>query len=273
MTLPARLPLLLAFDLDGTLVHESQHELPPATGAALAQLRALGVKVALITGRDRIPQQVAQAAQPDAVATHNGGTITLGTKVLQAAAFSPEELREVVTHTLPGAKVVAHGADGTLYVDPLDDLPAWMEGRATLPLSEWRSTVGIHKVGFYHSGVVQQAERLRSLHPHLVYTGAQAPYQNYLTVTPAGADKGAALVAVAQALGIPLENTVVFGDTDNDVAMFERAGYAVQSGDLALLRPYADAQVSGPDALAEFLQRLAQQLGSPGGHSSPPQSP
>ncbi len=91
-------------------------------------------------------------------------------------------------------------------------------------------------------------------------TGAQPPYPEFLTVTPAGAHKGAALTLLAGKLGIPLERTVVFGDSDNDLAMFEVADYAVQSGNLPLLAEHADEQISGPEGLAAWLEGLAQQL-------------
>ena len=60
--------LLLAFDLDGTLIPEGGLMVPQSTRRALARLNALGVKIAIITGRDVPPDDVLDAAQPTAVA-------------------------------------------------------------------------------------------------------------------------------------------------------------------------------------------------------------
>ena len=45
-------------------------------------------------------------------------------------------------------------------------------------------------------------------------------------VTAAGVDKGSALLALADLLGIPHENTLAVGDSENDRAMLEKAGIA-----------------------------------------------
>ena len=58
MSRPPVLPLLLAFDLDGTLIPEGGLTVPVSTRAALARLRKLGVQVAVITGRDAAPADV-----------------------------------------------------------------------------------------------------------------------------------------------------------------------------------------------------------------------
>ena len=53
---------------------------------------------------------------------------------------------------------------------------------------------------------------------------------------------------------------MAFGDSDNDVAMLEVAGHAVQLGDLPLLRAHADEMLSGPEALGAYLDALADHL-------------
>lgn len=257
---PADLPLLLAFDLDGTLIPDQGREVPAATAQALVRLRALGVRLAIITGRDTPPSAVREAVQPDAVATNNGGRIEIGGELHTEARFTPAELETVLAHELEDARVVVFTAQG-LYVDlpPGREPEAWMHARGYRPLAEAPSE-GVLKVGFYHPDVAGFAARLRARYPHLVLTGAQAPYTEFLTVTPVGAHKGAALTLIAQALNIPLERTVAFGDSDNDQAMLELAGYAVQLGTLPLLAPHAHAQVASPAALGAYLHELADRL-------------
>lgn len=257
---PARLPLLLAFDLDGTLIRDGGTEMPPETAQALARLRGLGVKLAIITGRDTPPRAVREAMQPDALGTNNGGRIEVGGELVAQAEFSLAEVQAVLAHELEGARVVLFTPE-TIYVD----LPAgvkpegWMEARGYRTLEE-RPEGGIVKAGFYHSDVARLAARLRESHPHLVLTGAQDPYPHFLTVTPSGAHKAAALMRIAEALGIPAEQTVAFGDSDNDEVMLEIAGYAVQVGTLPLLTPHADAQVSSHAALGAYLEGVADEL-------------
>lgn len=258
--LPADLPLLLAFDLDGTLIPEQGREVPAGTVSALARLRGLGVRVAVITGRDQAPPHVLETARPDAVATNNGGRIEIGGQLHAEARFSGAELAAVLAHELDDARVIVFTRDA-LYVDlpPGREPEPWMRARQARPLAE-APDEGVLKVGFYHPGVADFAARLRASHPHLVLTGAQAPYEQFLTVTPVGAHKGAALTLIAGALDIPPERTVAFGDSDNDVAMLELAGHAVQLGSLPLLAPHAHDQVASPEALGAYLHGLADRL-------------
>ena len=249
---------LLAFDLDGTLLTDDK-TVPEDSARALARLRDLGCRTVVITGRDRVPRDVLEAARPDGWATNNGGTVSVGGETRTEAGFTPEELRAVLAVALPEARVVAYGRD-TLYLDPQGgEAPAWLAERALKPL---RDAEGEHilKVAVYHPQAADWAGQLRASQPHLTFTGAQEPYVEFLTVTPTGADKGAALVALAEALSVPLAATVAFGDSDNDVAMLELAGLAVQVGDLPLLAPHADAQVDSPEALGGWLSAFADQL-------------
>lgn len=271
---PAGLPLLLAFDLDGTLIPEMGREVPAPTAAALARLRGLGVRVAVITGRDTVPAHVLESARPDAVATNNGGRVELGGELRREARFTAEELAAVLAHELEDARVVVFTAQGPYALIPSGQQPeAWMEERGVRPLADAPADEPALKVGLYHPGVAGLAARLRGAHPHLVLTGAQPPYSEFLTVTPTGAHKGAALTLIAEGLGTGLERTVVFGDSDNDVAMLELAGYAVQVGTLPLLTPHAHAQVAGPEALGPYLDALAEGLTGEQGSRSPARAP
>lgn len=256
-----RPPFLIAFDLDGTLIPDGGNDVPEVTQRALERLRQCAdVRLAVITGRDVVPPQVMQAMHPDAVVTNNGGRIELGGVMHSEATFSDADLEGILAHELDDACVSLFTND-QLFLDlPTGTKPqAWMSERSFLPMRQ-APREGVVKIGYFHPDISDFAARLRQSHPHLVLTGAHPPYQNYLAVTPAGAHKGAGLTLVAEALGIALSHTVACGDSDNDVAMLEIAGFAVQSGDLPLLTPYADYQVSGPEALGQYLMEWAKRL-------------
>ena len=261
MVLPSHRPQLLAFDLDGTLILEASLSVPSVTQTALRRLRGLNLKLAVITGRDHPPAGVLEAASPDAVATSNGGRIEIGGTLHTELRFTESELSAVLAHQLGNARVIAFTPQA-LYVDvpPGQAAPEWLSRREHYPLAQ-APKGEIIKVGFYHPEVATWRDQLRGGgFGHLVYTGAQPPYPEFLTVTPTGADKGAALSVIAQHLGVPIERVTVFGDSDNDEAMFAVAGHAVQVGDLPLLRPYAHERVERPEVLGEYLHRLADQL-------------
>lgn len=258
--LPVTLPLLMAFDLDGTLIPDRGDSVADDVLSALGRLRAAGVQLAIITGRDVSPSRVRAAVRPDAVATNNGGRIEMNGALHSEAIFTADDLEAVLAHELDGARVVLFTAE-RLYVDvPEGTEPEpWMVLRGYRPLAD-APRDAILKIRYFHPHVAGFAERLRGSHPHLVLTGAQDPYPHFLTVTPEGAHKGAALALIADTLGVPHAHTVAFGDSDNDEAMLEVAGYAVQVGTLPLLARHAHAQVSRQTELGAFLHAWADRL-------------
>ncbi len=147
------LPHLLAFDLDGTLILEASLSVPDTTQAALQRLRRSGVKMAIITGRDQPPPGVMDAAQPEAVATSNGGRIDIGGLLHQELRFSESELAAVLAHELGEARVIAF-TSRAVYVDLPPQLPApvWLSRREHHPLDQVPMSEVI-KVGFYHPEV------------------------------------------------------------------------------------------------------------------------
>lgn len=81
-----------------------------------------------------------------------------------------------------------------------------------------------------------------------------------IEVTAKGVDKGTALLALADRLGIPREATLAIGDSDNDRAMLARAGVAAV---MANARPEIQAlggiistRDNDHDGVAELFERL-----------------
>ena len=81
-----------------------------------------------------------------------------------------------------------------------------------------------------------------------------------IEVTAAGVDKGEALRALADRLGVPHESTLAVGDSENDRAMLQKAGVAAVMANgmpkiqaLARLVSKADCD---HDGVAEILETL-----------------
>ena len=81
-----------------------------------------------------------------------------------------------------------------------------------------------------------------------------------IEVTAAGVDKGSALLALADLLGIPHENTLAVGDSENDRAMLEKAGVsAVMANGIPEVKALADYVSEADcdhDGVAEILEKL-----------------
>ena len=51
-----------------------------------------------------------------------------------------------------------------------------------------------------------------------------------IEIVPRSASKGSALQALAKSLNIPMDEVMVFGDSDNDLSMLKAAGVSVAMG-------------------------------------------
>ena len=81
-----------------------------------------------------------------------------------------------------------------------------------------------------------------------------------IEVTAAGVDKGEALLALADTLGIPRAQTLAVGDSENDRAMLEKAGVAaVMANGMPKIKALADLVSEADcdhDGVAELFERL-----------------
>lgn len=137
------------------------------------------------------------------------------------------------------------------------------DGRFTVvrDLTEWMSRHA-HEVEkfcmFFDSAEIAQAAlpRFRALPGVEAVQGSP----DNVEVTAQGVDKGTALLALADMLGIPREATAAIGDSENDRAMLARAGVAaVMANALPEIRALGDivsTRDNDHDGVAELFERL-----------------
>lgn len=137
------------------------------------------------------------------------------------------------------------------------------DGRFTVvnDLSEWMSRHA-HEVEKFCMFFDTPEEAQAALPRFYALEGAEvvqgAP--DNIELTAKGVDKGTALLALADRLGIPREATAAFGDSENDRAMLEKAGIAaVMANGMPQIKALADLVSTGDcdhDGVAELFQRL-----------------
>ncbi|WP_309570186.1 HAD family hydrolase [Deinococcus sp.] len=251
-------PRLLAFDLDGTVLEDGGMIVSAQTRAAITRLRAGGMMIAVITGRDDVPPDVLDALKPDACAVHNGAVILQGGEVIHQVALSDADISAVVRLRPPGGHILALTRD-RVHADlsPMPNVHAWRErwALAHRPFVPLYPLPGGQVMGLwcFHEDIGTWRADVQVKLPHLPVTGAQPPYADNMNVSPAGVDKGVALRCIAAALGVRLEHTWAFGDSDNDLPMFGVAGYAVQVGTLPLLQSHVHERVAHHTLLGAWL--------------------
>jgi Cof subfamily protein (haloacid dehalogenase superfamily) len=225
-------------DVDGTLVRKDK-SLSPQVIAAVHRLREAGIAFTLISARpvSGVLPLIAPLGIDIPVAAINGGIIFRPDgSVMTEHRIDPEVVRGMFTLAEGVAVDRWVFADNRWYASSLEGVHVEHERVASNQAPILRDDFAdlydhADKVTFVSDdapvlkdlaarGVAQFGERAT--------IGQSQTY--YLDVTDTRANKGDGVAELAGILGVDLAHVAVFGDMDNDVAMFRRAGVSVAMG-------------------------------------------
>ena len=242
---------LIALDLDGTLLNSGK-VVSERNAAALSLAAAQGNVIAPATGRAlrAIPEQVMAFPFVHYAITINGAKVSdtrTGQAVLRAEIALDTCLRLLDFVGRYDAMYDCYWND-TGWVDrsflervryynsdeevvtllrttraPVDDLKAFLRENGQ----------PVQKVQLCFRDMAERETaraEIAAAFPEILVTSS---FRNNLELNAAAADKGRALLALAQHLGIPAADTIAFGDSSNDLRMLRAAGTSVAMGNAA----------------------------------------
>lgn len=223
---PARRYRLAALDLDGTLLGPD-HAISPANAQAVARMQAAGLEVVLASGRHHETMEPFARQLPG---------------VRWIVSVQGAEVADVArTRTLHESYLEADAARRVLALSRELDFPALVYAHEGIRTDDPRAIAAYAKhIGFSPTrvstaeflalkplkivwvGEPDQLSRLTSDPRVAAIPTAKLRSHHYLFefVQP-GVTKATGLAALAAQLGIAREETLAFGDADNDVPMFQ----------------------------------------------------
>lgn len=231
VTVPVK---LIVSDVDGTLVKNGQKYLEAGFMEAVNALSERGVTFAVASGRQRqsIEELFAGSKSPLYIICENGGKLCYNGKDLDFHAFSTEMYQEIyreVKAYCPGICFVMAAPDAYytesesrefakvlaekyfFKVRAVDDL-----GHLKLPVC---------KIAVYTENDVSKLARhfqeIWSDRMEIAVSG-----DRWVDFTPKGTDKGAGVKKLQELLGVTKDETMVFGDNENDASMMDCALYS-----------------------------------------------
>lgn len=229
---------LVVADLDGT-VRSRTLGITEGVRRAVTEARARGVRVCVATGRmwPSAERWVRALGADPPVILYNGGRV-----------FDFATNRILLDRRLPGE--AARRALAVLRQDPAVQIHLFLNDRVYVerahPLTEaYAADDGLsyevvpafdtllreepHKMLLI--GAPERVQALgRALREAAVPVHAVQSEPTYLEILPHGVTKGAALLAMLDALGIPPAEVIAVGDGWNDLEMLEAAGLGVAMG-------------------------------------------
>ena len=233
---------IIAMDLDGTLSNDKK-EITPLTRKVLMDAQKKGIRLVLASARPapglfREANALSVQDYGGILMSYNGGCITDAAtrRVLYKTGIDMEVMRGVL-RMLKGFPVTPILDDGVqFYVEDKNGFKVDYECR--------NNCMECTEVGdpaeFLHFSPVKVlmsadpavikdvqkviAERL----PENLTVVQTAPF--YLEVIPRSINKGEGLKNVCELLGVRPEDTIAFGDAENDIPMLKAAGIGVAMG-------------------------------------------
>ena len=239
---------LIATDLDGTLVN-SADTVTPHSARVLERAKSAGYLVSFFTGRPlRGLDRVYPIIEPNApVVGANGSQVASADRqtIHRVLGIGITALRELVAFCLDeGIDFLVRGNEGAV-INANTDHPLLERKRREEPERALADPfVGVPHVYcaddvilasmnavkfmlMFEKGDAEARRRVIEYcekDPRICFTSAG---ESLFEVVPAEAGKGSALEYVCELLGISPGECLYFGEYDNDVSAFERAGVAV----------------------------------------------
>ncbi|WP_418104008.1 Cof-type HAD-IIB family hydrolase [Vibrio harveyi] len=258
---------IVASDLDGTLLAPN-HQLSVYSKETLKALHEQGYTFVFATGRHHV--DVASIRRtvgiPAYMITSNGARVHDQNDQEMYSQNVPEDLVQSVIDTIktdPEILIHMYQNDDWLLNKDDDELREFHE-EFTYKLYDQDNapTDGIAKIFFTHPAkdhdhLVTFETKLREQFGDRLNIAFSTPW--CLEVMSAGVSKGDALKAVAESIGLTLENTIAFGDGMNDVEMLSMAGKGLVMGTSheKVMKALPNNEVIGSnvdDAVAHYLQ-------------------
>ena len=258
---------IVASDLDGTLLAPN-HQLSAYSKETLKALHEQGYTFVFATGRHHV--DVASIRRtvgiPAYMITSNGARVHDQNDQEMYSQNVPEDLVQPVIDTIkadPEILIHMYQNDDWLLNKDDEQLRDFHEEFTYKLYDEDNApTDGIAKIFFTHPSqdhdhLVTFETKLREQFGDRLNIAFSTPW--CLEVMSAGVSKGDALKAVAESIGLTLENTIAFGDGMNDVEMLSMAGKGLVMGTSheKVMKALPNNEVIGSnvdDAVAHYLQ-------------------
>ena len=233
---------LIAMDLDGTL-NNDEKQITEKTRAALMQAQQQGIRLVLASARPSpglYKERDALRLQDHngILMSYNGGRIVdaASGRVLFETAMDIELTRQILRQLekLPVTPILDDGKQ--FYVTDRQGFKVEyecknnnMECTEVENLADFLAFAPIKILMSVQPEILPQIQRrIAEFLPDSLTVVQTAPF--YLEIIPNTIHKGQGIRAICQALQIPAEAVIAFGDAQNDIPMLQAAGMGVAMG-------------------------------------------
>lgn len=223
------------FDIDGTLVSFSTHQIPESARQALFALRQKGIRLFIATGRAPCNLSILKKCIEldfDGYVMMNGQYCLAGNTVIREAHLPDEAIRQVIPY-LERENIACNFVDlNTVLLNLVNDDVRRLAALLKLPGPESRlgdlGYVLTHPI--YQLSAYIPEEREEALLAHLPGCKSARWHESFTDIIPAEGGKPRGMDAMLAHFGLTLEESMAFGDGGNDLDMLAHAFIGVAMG-------------------------------------------
>ena len=222
-------PYLLCLDIDGTLTVTPEGDIPQENREAILRARQAGHFVCINTGRGwhNMPQNLKDSSLFDGWICANGSYFRIGSRVLRNETIPHPIAHELLDYFFyeDGRFCLFEGETTLLKVREYSELYGSPGTRIHTPQELDTRFAGARFNVVSCEGHLSQAFRDRFGARLNIFQCA-----TYADCTAQGCSKAVGMQIAARHFGIPQTRTAAFGDSGNDLPMFEAAGISIAVG-------------------------------------------
>lgn len=219
----------LFFDVDGTLIQEFNGEIPESAAAAIAEARRKGHLVFINSGRPYCYLgPVKDMVEADGYVCGCGTYVIAEGKLLYSHRIPHErglQIKKDIRHY--GFEGILESAEACYFPSETSRIPEVEQIREVIAAEGIVSPCGWDEECYDYDKFCILADEtsdreglFKALEPDIEVIDRGS---NFYECVPAGHSKATGIELVLKHYGIPLEDAYVFGDSTNDLAMFEYA--------------------------------------------------
>lgn len=258
---------LIVSDVDGTLVPVAKQTPLPELTEVLNNCVKSGITIALASGR---PLSGLKNLFPDLrdqliYICCNGTAIVQKEQIISISPLaSREELQRLIDRFRRiSCDFMVSTADGALAEETMSDAARQMISGSGIQLKIVRNILETNLPALQITAVCSSGLESLMNHPHIRSLNGQYTVvktdAHFFDITNKSVDKGTAVGALQDRFKIRPEETIVFGDSMNDIPMFSKTphSYAVENAP-DIVKSFASHIVAGPenDGIAKLLSAL-----------------
>lgn len=222
------------FDVDGTLVSFTTHSMPPETETCLRRLRKSGARLFLSTGRNGDSTRfLMDTGLFDGEILLSGQLCRVNGEEVFANPISDSDREAAIAAAERGAFVLGFLSGNESFVTGVNAYVTRACAYAGMPQPRLDAPSAARRQPIYqlHCYGAPGAEDALLAQTSQLTSVRWSP--NFADVYPLGGGKDRGMAAINAHLGIAREETLAFGDADNDLPMLAYAGVGVAMGNAA----------------------------------------